>query len=375
MPSRWTDSGIDWNNIGDYRTEWVIDELYLAFKEKEALLNYYRRVNGGSYHTVQTWDLRYPKRCREKIEEIMITLKEWLRFDELQIKSDLQAGAENVYYFWMPSNAPASMPTDLFKPLTGLPYYNCEANGDFETVLGESLQRLRDFPQSLRIDRDLISLLRNILINLKKCYLAYVRANVFGFNGELFYDSVSYKVGERQSELIGEDYGTSEQDHTNAYNNYVALASPSDTLDNKNSSATGFVIISNKRNSSTGNMEVGHTDVHLHDNFSPPSSAGAGGGILSSKNIRRTFSDSDFGLFRYYNKDNEDSYSGFTYDTLTKIMHSGNTCEVSELNHPLPLSAFPWDDVPGRPAYANVTVKYIGFIDLSKPNISEYNNS
>lgn len=375
MASRWTTSGIDWDNIQNYRTSWVIDELYMAFKEKEALLNYYRRVNGGSLDTVGAWDSQYYMPDSEKIYEIMANLKEWLRYDVQQIKLDLFDGAENVYYFWASDIAPDSMPVDLFKPLAGLPYYTYEQGGDFENLLGLSMQRLRDFPQNIRIDRDLLELLWAILINLKKCHLAYYDPYMTGFGGELFYDATPGKVGGSLMDFIGEDFGSSEQDHINAYNNYVSLTSPTSISENKNLTATGFKVIVNERNSSTGNQEVGHINIALLDDLDPPINTAAGGGLLSSKNIRRDFVDTDFSLFRYYEKDSEDSYSGFTYDTFNRITYSGNTCFISEIDSALPLSAFPWDSARGRPAYADVTVRYIGVVDISGLNISEYSST
>jgi hypothetical protein len=153
MASRWVDSGIDWANLNLHkeRTSWVIDELYRAFKERESMLNYYTDKESS----VLSWDLDGSMRDANKVDEIMIGLQTWL--------NSLTNNYSRFFDTTIDPNGQAI--TSGF--LNGLPYFDSVALGTLETLVGVSLEQIRNWDVTqVRINSDLLKMIYLVLIEL-----------------------------------------------------------------------------------------------------------------------------------------------------------------------------------------------------------------
>tara|TARA_R110000764_G_scaffold163865_1_gene251006 strand:+ start:337 stop:1311 length:975 start_codon:yes stop_codon:yes gene_type:complete len=155
MASRWVDSGIDWANLDLHkeRTSWVIDELYRAFKERKSLFDYYTQKESS----VISWDVDASMRDENKLDEIMIELKIWLN-----------SLTNNYARFFDTTVDPNGQATTLGF-LNGLPYFDSTALGNLETLVGVSLEQIRNWDVTAqRIDSDLLQMIYLVLAELNE---------------------------------------------------------------------------------------------------------------------------------------------------------------------------------------------------------------
>jgi len=166
MASRWDTSGIDWANLDLYkeRQSWVIDELYLAFKERDALMVQMR--SGSSVSNVASWDFNHSTRDYNKINTMLSRMQEWLHIGSFTRGQKHQAG----WHDHTVDSIGDAISTSGNVAYRGIPYFTMAALGSFETLCGVSLAPLRDFtePINYRIDADLLTMIYKILINLKE---------------------------------------------------------------------------------------------------------------------------------------------------------------------------------------------------------------
>ena len=168
MASRWVDSGINWNNIQNYRTSWVIDELYLAFKEKEALFQFHREIN---LDPISIWDIRHPLRDQEKLYEIISTLHEWLRSDYANFKAIMDGGGTHQWIGWLDNTTSFigdSVNTAL--PYGGVPCWNSDALGALEVATGKDLEFIRNPLTGNRIGLEELESIHLVLLELTNLF-------------------------------------------------------------------------------------------------------------------------------------------------------------------------------------------------------------
>tara|TARA_R110000824_G_scaffold218492_3_gene405209 strand:+ start:34 stop:1029 length:996 start_codon:yes stop_codon:yes gene_type:complete len=165
MASRWVGSGIDWANLDLFedRQSWVIDELYLAFKERDALMVQTR--SGSSVSNVSAWDFSHSIRDYEKVNQMLLRMQDWFITGSFTAGQKNQAGWHD--HTVVSTGVTISASNVAYR---GIPYFTMAALGSFETLCGVSLAPLRDFtePTNYRIDADLLTMIYKILINCKE---------------------------------------------------------------------------------------------------------------------------------------------------------------------------------------------------------------
>lgn len=184
MASRWTTSGIDWANLDLHkeRTSWVIDELYRAFSEKKAL--YTQMKSDSPSSNVALWDVDAGIRDQEKVYEMLSTFTTWLS----QTNPNFFPANNTTFLGWHDYTVDDTGGSYVSNsPFDGVSYFTMSAGGNFETLIGVSLARLRDWgftgtpPATMfRIDTELLIMIYKILINLTQI-MPY---NGSGFSGK-----------------------------------------------------------------------------------------------------------------------------------------------------------------------------------------------
>jgi hypothetical protein len=278
MASRWDTSGIDWANLDLYkeRQSWVIDELYLAFKERDALMVQARAGNTSS--VVTSWDFNHSTRDYNKINTMLSRMQEWLHIGSFTRGQRHQAG----WHDHTVDSIGDAISTSGNVAYRGIPYFTMAALGSFETLCGVSLAPLRDFtePTNYRIDSDLLTMLYKILINLKEI-MPY---NGTKFNGTPNTESFSVMLSDNTMwQGIGQlDWAST----LAAYNNASSLTPLGDIAK--------FLILSARE-----------TSIHHYSNF------------YNFVNLRNSSNvvvlPSTTGLYGYkYLEGNDTYYSGYT---------------------------------------------------------------
>ena len=169
MASRWVDSGINWLDVTQNRTSWVIDELYLAFKEKCSLFYYYRNTNLDS---IELWDFHHYKRDQEKLNEIILTLHEWLRSDYASFPAIMNASGVHEWIGWHDDTTSYIGNTvDTNQTYGGVPCWNSDAGGALEVDTGVDLGFIRVIDSNIRINAGILQDLFTILSRLEKQFV------------------------------------------------------------------------------------------------------------------------------------------------------------------------------------------------------------
>ena len=289
MASRWVDSGIDWANLDLHkeRTSWVIDELYRAFKERQAIFDYYTQVASS----VVTWDINTSMRDENKIDEIMIELGIWLnsltnnyaRFYDTTVEADGQATTTGF--------------------LNGLPYFDSVALGNLETLVGVSLAQIRNWDVTAqRINSDLLQMIYLVLAELNEI-ITIRRPNNFA-------PPRPTDVWQWGSTWWDE----TESNWTNAINTYDVAVGTAGTND----------FIGDLVNSwGTSSYRIRHTNVNLSDgDFRNSSNVG----ILNTSLVIRGYN--------YTYAQTTATFPVFTYDEFVLVNPVGDTLHVQNISHP-----------------------------------------
>ena len=249
MASRWDTSGIDWANLDLYkeRQSWVIDELYLAFKERDALMVQIR--SGSDVSNVSSWDFNHSIRDYEKINIMLLKMQSWLHVGSFTRGQTDQAG----WHDHTVNSVGDSISTSGNVAYRGIPYFTMQALGSFEVLCGVSLAPLRDFtePTNYRIDADLLTMIYKILINLKEV-LPY---NGTQFNGTPNTTSFAVMISNNTRWLgTGGDWVSTKADYDSAsstnpvgvIDEFLTLSASSSTIRHENN----YFDFTNLKNSS-----------------------------------------------------------------------------------------------------------------------------
>lgn len=165
MPSRWTDSGIDWANLNLHkeRTSWVIDELYRAMKEKDSLVRYARDIESA----VNSWDSLYSQRDEIKLDEIITQIMLWL---EPVFDSGTVLDGQYAFYDYQADIVSDWTPLFATSPYFGAKWFDSSIGGNLELLVGDlSMLRDWDVTQS-RISSELLQLIYDVLSALTIIY-------------------------------------------------------------------------------------------------------------------------------------------------------------------------------------------------------------
>lgn len=336
MASRWVDSGIDWANLDLYkdRQSWVIDELYRAFKERQAVYSYSKDITTS----VDAWDFNHSLRDYEKINEIITEFQEWLTTDDYTIWPSNQRNRGAWQDFTIDSTGDS---VQLSLPYRGIPFFTLTALGSLETLVGSSLAPIRDwtFPNNYRIDGDLLALIYNILINLKT-YCPYFHSG-FGsapnriIGKTMFFDQDFWTVS-------GTDWNDTET-------NYIAdtLANTAGVL------ADGGDAITLSLDAET--LDIQHSNTFYSFDFMRDSSDNV---ILGSNT-------NTFGYkYRQQFAGIAADFPGFVYDVFTKEALTGS--ELSGFSE-----AHPYSFIEPTPR-AFTTATLLMVLDMDNSSIIEY---
>ena len=313
MASRWTTSGIDWADIGASRTEHVVDELYIAMKEREALFKYLISQSGSS---VASWDIRYPMRHEQKVSIIMETLQTWLTSDYTSYNPRTTT---HQHLCWHDYTATHSAQTvDYTKPYNGMTWLNSDASGNLETELGISLARIRGFGDNIsyRIDLDLLEMIYAVLQALKEVYIVKWKVSGFALSGEVMPNMSSSAM-----EADGEEWEGSGADYATALSDYNT-DTPSTVV--QTFQLRQGEIVSHE----TGTYSIIHNKGKLINNTT--------NGLKSSGNTAKTFTDYNVKMVTH-NKDVGDVAWGgsLTLDTFSSdTSHVSNELLNSNYSHP-----------------------------------------
>ena len=181
MASRWTTSGIDWLTwTNPWRLDQVVKELYLAYRERKAVVEYYKSSTVDYTTTpgtpispgMEDWEQDItdnPIRTEVAVKEMLQGLHDWLDFNPVD--------GEPTQSFWADHNVTADGTAEVTGGrLLGLSIFTSEAGEAFETLVGLDLSLIRDIETTaeFRIDRDVIDLIYSCLINLKVVHCNYV---------------------------------------------------------------------------------------------------------------------------------------------------------------------------------------------------------
>ena len=168
MASRWVDSGINWAGLTQYDSNFsfVVNELYLAYSEKRAIVKFIRITESS----VPAWDVaNVEKRMVNQVDEIIEGFKYML--DDGTGDTPITS-TDRYCYLDYTADISLYTPNRLTK-LSGLPMFTLDALGGLESITG-SLARIRDWnPADDRIDSDLLTLIYKVLIALDTVGMEY----------------------------------------------------------------------------------------------------------------------------------------------------------------------------------------------------------
>jgi hypothetical protein len=334
MASRWVDSGIDWANLDLFedRTSIVIDELYRAFKEREALVIQTRSDLPTS--TVQAWDINANIRDYEKINEIMTTFGLWLT----EADPNTFPANNKTYLGWHDHTFDSVGESRLVNTsYFGIPYFTMAAGGVFELLTGVSLATLRgwSFPNSVRLDADLLTMIYKILINLKE---------ILPYNGSRFQGKPTVtSFGVMESRLA--DWEGTGVDWTATEADYIAdvEANPIDIDIDK------FLTLSAR---ATG---IVHQNVYW--DFS---------NLRNSSNVVVLPSTTGLYGYKYYQGD-DTYYSGFTADIFALDSLVAETLKPYIEAHP-----FAFDDPGGGTTFKTINSRTVLIIKIDIDTMIQY---
>lgn len=304
MASRWVDSGIDWANLDLFedRTSIVIDELYRAFKERESILDYYTDEESS----VITWDLDASSRDENKLDEIMLGLQTWLSTPPSSSTSDYSK------FFDTTSSPDGTTVTAQADFLKGFPYFDSVALGSLETLVGVSLEQIRNWDVTTqRINSDLLTMIYLVLAELNEI-IAIDVVNRFRpweqSHARNLWDDISEEIS-----INDNNYLDAKADYDATPLVPSVSFRPWGRLDNDYLSGTSY--------------DIRHINASLESY-----------GFRNSLNSPIVPVDSNLKFFNYTILDavGELEYASLTYDTFTLVSSTGGDMVVFDEAHPFP---------------------------------------
>lgn len=218
MPSGWTNSGIDWTNIRDNRTEDVVKHLYLATNERDHWVRHFSKLNTDPPNIDTTGRISTDNALRY----IFNTMQRWLLpFDEFPDVTATPQVLTNQCCFLDETSSldPTEVTTEFndkyspFKPYDrwfGLKNLDYSLGGQLESILGYSLSFLRSAYNS-RNTLQLMNFAYDFLqLKLKVANAvseAYIPSTFSPGNGQHF--PTPYQYQDNSADFIGFRYEVS----------------------------------------------------------------------------------------------------------------------------------------------------------------------
>jgi len=355
MASRWVDSGINWLATENNRTSWVIDELYLAFKEKEALFQYHRDPILSS--AMGVWDIRHSLRDQEKLFEIINTLHEWLRSDYANWDAIMAGGGVHQWIGWFDNTTSFlgnALNTAL--PYGGVPCWNSDIGGALEVATGIDLGFIRNPSSNYRIDSDLLEDIYKILIKLTNLFcVGWVQKG--GFTRSYVYDvnPTAYVIGANVDSWSGSDSSSLAVAETNYIN---------DTVNNTDLNVVDFYEENFFVSDRSGDKDVRQRNIDLKSNnagFNPKGVADSSGNII-------TLGQAGGNCISTYHNVTFSEFPSYTYDVLFTTGNNGVDIELFNEAHPKSIAGY--DIGNATSLNSSITV----YIDTGLSTVSKYHN-
>jgi hypothetical protein len=215
VPSGWTNSGIDWENIRDNRTEEVVNHLYLATNERDYWVKHFSNLNS----VISSIDTVGRRTTNDSLRYMFNTIQRWLLpFDEFPNVTTSPQLLTNQCCFLDelspldPLEVTTEFSTDYFpyKPYNrwfGLKNLDYSDGGELESILGYSLSFFRS-PYNSRNSLQFMNFVYDFLqLKLKVANVfseAYTPSTFSPGNGR--HGQTPYQFSDTSSDFIGFRY-------------------------------------------------------------------------------------------------------------------------------------------------------------------------
>jgi hypothetical protein len=354
MASRWVDSGINWINTEGFRTSWVIDELYLAFKEKEALFQYHR--DPVLSFAMPTWDIRHSLRDQGKVFEMINTLHEWLRSDYANWDAIMIGGGTHQWIGWFDNTTSfVGDALDTALPYGGVPCWNSDIGGALEVETGVDLGFIRIPESNYRITSELLEDIYQILIKLTNLFcVGWVQKG--GFTRSYVYDvnPTKYVIGANTETWFGDDGSSLATAETNYIND-----TSSTSIDNTVDFYVENFFVDDRTSKGVGQTNL---DIISGTTGSNPK------GVSDSSGNTITLGQAAGNCISTYHNVTFSEFSTRTYDTLFTTGNNGTDIEVFNETHPIAITGY--DPGARTSLQSSLTV----YIDTGLSAVSKYHN-